>query len=103
MNVAVLDTAVAVLGFLSPFIADTILLVRVVAVYPPSKLPRIYSIAVYAPLALMKVARVINAVVCAFQLYQSLATATSPLSASAATWALPGPKIEWLLGTFDIT
>ncbi|KAI0742341.1 hypothetical protein C8Q80DRAFT_1273030 [Daedaleopsis nitida] len=59
----VLLTILALLTFLIPMFAELILIVRVLAVYPPSRLTLTARVAVYAPTCVFKIARLVNAVI----------------------------------------
>ena len=97
------SAALSALFFLSPIIADSTLLVRVCAVYPPSALSRPKFIAIYPIVALLKVARFLNMVIGSVILQRMSHRGTDPIASGATSWTLPFARIEWFLGTFDTT
>lgn len=99
----ILTTTTACLMFLCGFIADSVLLVRVWAIYSPLKMSRIRSIAVYTPIFLLITTRIINITYNYIQLYKSLVSAESTIVGSERALALPSTKIDWFLAMFQTT
>ena len=91
-----------VIIILIPMLSEFILLLRVLAVYPPRRLSRRSIAAVYGPIAVLKTARLINNIIFAVRWVES-ATGDSRnvLEAGQASWSLPFTKIEWFLMLFD--
>ncbi|KAH9885760.1 hypothetical protein C8Q73DRAFT_669351 [Cubamyces lactineus] len=96
------NIAIGVLGAVQSIIIDTILLVRLVSVYPPSYVGRRRFAAILAVPLLLKVARIINLGL----FIKALADATKdPATANmliARIWEYaPYLKIEWFAQLFD--
>ncbi|KAI0365378.1 hypothetical protein BV20DRAFT_954357 [Pilatotrama ljubarskyi] len=97
-----LNIAIGVLGAVQSIIIDTVLLIRLVSVYPPSFIGRrLFALLVTLPL-LLKVARVVN--LCLF--IKALADATKdPKTANVLIGQIwehkPYLKIEWFAQLFD--
>ncbi|GJE96288.1 hypothetical protein PsYK624_124820 [Phanerochaete sordida] len=96
------NIAIGVLGAIQSIIVDTILLLRLVSVYPPSFVGKRKFILILAIPVLLKIARVIN--LCLF--IKALADATKdPATANvliARIWeSAPYLKIEWFAQLFD--
>ena len=98
------NIAIGVLGAVQSIIVDTILLIRLVSVYPPSFVgKRTFGLILVGPV-LLKIARIIN--LCLF--IKALADATrDPATANlliAHIWEhAPYLKIEWFAQLFDNT
>ena len=85
-----------------PLFADTILLLRVIAVYPPRLLSKASIAAVYGPVSVIKVARLVNIVMFAVHWASQLGdNPTSIFQAGQDAWNSPFPKIEWMFMLFD--
>lgn len=97
-----LSIALATLTFLVPMLVQTILLFRVVTVYPPSKLSWRRRILIYAPFVVLKTGRLINGVIFLAVLYKRT-DSSNPLTAGVVSWTLPEIKIEWFLQLSDNT
>ncbi|EJF60337.1 hypothetical protein DICSQDRAFT_147987 [Dichomitus squalens LYAD-421 SS1] len=93
------NVAAAFLFELAPTMADFVLLLRVYAVYPPHRLSPVTRSAIYGPLVLMKVARLVNMIMYGV----NMGTTTEPVAAEFRAWATPEAKIAWFLQTFDNT
>ncbi|KAI0691628.1 hypothetical protein C8Q76DRAFT_634448 [Earliella scabrosa] len=92
------------LTILIPTLADSVLLVRVVTVYPLHALPPFYRVIVYAPIASIKTFRLIIDIM--FIAAWSRAVfdhGYSPFDAGQHAWNTPFPKIAWLLQLLDST
>lgn len=64
---------------------------------------RVRSIAVYLPICLLLLARIVNAGILSRGLYTSLVDAVSTLVGSEKGMMLPYTKVEWFLATFQTT
>ncbi|KAJ2967964.1 hypothetical protein NUW54_g13354 [Trametes sanguinea] len=93
----------ACLTILVPLFAELILVFRVVAVYPPHALSRAGWLAVYAPVAVFKLARIANDVVFVTRWARLNRHSVNPLQTGQTAWDLPNAKIEWFLQFFDTT
>ncbi|KAI9061930.1 hypothetical protein FKP32DRAFT_1575076 [Trametes sanguinea] len=98
-----MDTTFACLTILVPLFAELILVFRVVAVYPPHVLSRAGRLAVYAPVAVFKLARIANDVVFVTRWARLNRHSVNPLQTGQTAWDLPNAKIEWFLQFFDTT
>ncbi|KAJ7765511.1 hypothetical protein DFH07DRAFT_737759 [Mycena maculata] len=86
--------AMGCLTFALPICVESILLFRLLAVYPPSRTPRRTFWFIFAPLLLLKLARVINGIITMFP---------SPVAAAQVTSKQAGNEVEWFLQVFDNT
>ena len=91
-----------------PFFTDLLLLLRVVAVYPPRRLRAIPLMAVYAPILLLNVGRFVNIVIFCVQWIGRFAAAwrdgasnDAIYQSAQAGWSGPFAKIEWFLMLLD--
>ena len=92
------------LTILIPTLADSVLLVRVVTVYPLHSLPPYYRVLIYAPIASIKAFRLIIDIM--FIAAWSRAVfdhGYGPFDAGQHAWTTPFPKIAWLLQLLDST
>lgn len=96
------STLVVSLYVLVPLCAESVLIFRVVAVYPPYLLSRTRCVALYGPIACLKVARVVNASYFIHSLLEG-PHAQGPLSLAEYVWHLPNGKVEWFLQLVDDT
>ena len=60
------------------------------------------SAKIYIPLCLIKVARLVNMIICTIKLYEGLAHTANAFDGVTLVHKLPYAKVEWFLGTFDI-
>ncbi|KAI0705616.1 hypothetical protein C8Q76DRAFT_630340 [Earliella scabrosa] len=93
--------AEASLQLLTPMLVQGILLLRVVAVYPPARLSWIRRILIYGPFAAIKTGRVINGGLFLADLCR--AVNSNPLHAGIVAWGLVEVKVEWFLQLADNT
>ena len=96
------NIAIGVLGAVQSIIIDTILLVRLVSVYPPSLFGKKIFVGLITVPLLLKIARIIN--LCLF--IKALADATKdPATANMLIGQIwehaPYLKIEWFAQLFD--
>ena len=87
---------------LAPWFAEFILVVRVLAVYPPRLMSWSSRIFVYAPIAVFKTARIANLIDFLVAWGQLTKHAFNPLVTSQEAWELPNAKIEWILQFCDM-
>ncbi|KAF9487796.1 hypothetical protein BDN71DRAFT_1404265 [Pleurotus eryngii] len=85
-----------------PIFVESILVLRLMAVYPWKTTPLATHLAIFTPLFLLKIARVTNAIVFIVQ-YKSLAQGVNnPIASGQKSWRTePGQKIEWFLQVVD--
>ncbi|KAI0071401.1 hypothetical protein K474DRAFT_1669036 [Panus rudis PR-1116 ss-1] len=95
--------AFGILTFLIPFTSEAVLLVRLLAVYPPSRLPLKASLGIYVPLSCLKVARLINVVfVFKDQHHTFHSSRGDPLGGvQVGLEATTGIKVNWVLQVVD--
>lgn len=98
------NIAIGVLGAVQSILVDTILLIRLVSVYPPSFVGRRIFGTMLALPVLLKIARVINLIL----FIKALADATkNPATANILIGEIwehaPYLKIEWFAQLFDNT
>lgn len=83
-------------------LTQSILLIRVYAVYPPRVLswPRILLI--YAPIVALKIARIVNIIIFVIHINDNIkGNPFGGLDAGPVSWSLPYAKVEWFLQVFD--
>ena len=93
--------AFAVLIVLIPFLVESILIIRVFAVYPLRTLSILHAVAIYGPIAAFKIARIINFSLFWHAWFPLLAKPGNPVELSQQAWNRPYTKIEWFLQVFD--
>ena len=96
--------AFACLEVLVPMLADTVLLLRVVAVYPPRHLrSAAYVARVYAPIVAIKIARMIVEILFVVQWTRAIMRhgQENVLEAGQEAWSYPYPKAAWILQLVD--
>ncbi len=85
-----------------PIFSESVLVLRVLAVYPPRSLSPLIRSAVYAPIIVIKLTRLANSITFAVRWVASArGDAASVLQAGQASWTGPFAKIEWFLALFD--
>ncbi|EJF58932.1 hypothetical protein DICSQDRAFT_128637 [Dichomitus squalens LYAD-421 SS1] len=85
-----------------PICVQTILLFRIIAVYPPRSLPIATCIGLYGPAIAMKAARVANACYLIYSTQRGKEGVPKTVaSQSAAIWTSPYAKSEWFLQLAD--
>lgn len=88
---------------LIPFLVESILVLRLLAVYPISRGTMTRSLAIFIPVALLKLGRFINLVVY-YNFYIKLQKDVgSPLIAGQRSWGTGYTKAEWVLQVIDNT
>ncbi|KAH9900667.1 hypothetical protein C8Q73DRAFT_637606 [Cubamyces lactineus] len=98
-----LNTAFASLLVLAPLFSESILVFRVVAVYPPRYMPWSKRLLVYGPIIAFKGGRIANTVVFIVRWVQLNRHAYNPLQTGQDAWNLPNVKIEWILQFLDMS
>ncbi|EJF60328.1 hypothetical protein DICSQDRAFT_63176, partial [Dichomitus squalens LYAD-421 SS1] len=96
------------LFLLVPFCVQAILVLRVLAAYPPKSLPPSRRLVIYGPIIIFKLARFANLIYMAVRLEQLIQaggglSSNSVFTVSQAVWTLPSAKAEWFLQLFDDT
>ncbi|RPD58601.1 hypothetical protein L227DRAFT_181691 [Lentinus tigrinus ALCF2SS1-6] len=100
----VFSVAYASLTILVPMLTDWVVVLRVMAIYPPHKLSHRCLSIIYGPMALVKLARmVIDAVFIVQWTRAVVRNAESPFRAGMEAWATPYPKLAWFFQLFDST
>ncbi|KAI9065226.1 hypothetical protein FKP32DRAFT_1568348 [Trametes sanguinea] len=94
-------TTYAMLVILIPLFTESILILRVYAVYPPWYLTRSVRAAVYGPIVVFKATRIAISVSFIVQWQKMLRDSTDPLQTAAAAWRTPFTKCEWILQLLD--
>ena len=85
---------------LVPLCAESVLILKVIAVYPSRLLSGTRCLALYLPIALMKTARVTNASYFICMLLRG-PRAQNALALAESVWHMPNAKVEWLLQLLD--
>ena len=94
----------AVLVFFIPTFVQSILLVRVLAVYPPRRLPWSRIFTIYTPIVLIKTARLINQCFLAVNMVKATrGTPLGGLESGPVIWRQPYARVGWFLQIFDDT
>jgi len=96
--------AFAVFTSFTPWLVEMILLVRLTAVYPFLQTPKRLWFSIFIPLALLKLARLVNNIVFVVQYVEYLQGpgAGNPITNAQKAWdSHPGTKIEWILQVID--
>ncbi|KAI0655750.1 hypothetical protein C8Q70DRAFT_923124 [Cubamyces menziesii] len=98
-----LNTAFASILVLAPLFSESILVFRVVAVYPPRFMWWPKRLLVYGPIIAFKGGRIANIVVFIVRWVQLNRHAYNPLQTGQDAWNLPNVKIEWILQFLDMS
>lgn len=93
---------VAIIGFyiLIPICVQCILLLRIIAVYPPYALTLVRRVLIYGTLVALLIARVINAGIGLHKLTVDAKKTRDWEVIGSASWALPNSRVEWFLQLF---
>lgn len=96
------------LFLLVPFFVQAILILRVLAAYPPRSIRPSHKFAIYTPIILFKLGRIANLAYLIFRLEHTINAAgglsdNSVFTVSQAVWSLPSTKVDWFLQLFDDT
>ncbi|PFH45063.1 hypothetical protein AMATHDRAFT_132447, partial [Amanita thiersii Skay4041] len=86
-----------------PLFVETILMFRILAVYPYHATPKPTFISIFLPLALLKIARLVNISIYIKHYLDILNSIDNPIIAGqvASVVVGPEPKIEWILQVVD--
>lgn len=82
-------------------IIDSILLFRVVVVFPPGRTSFATLFAIFGPLLSLKIGRIANAIVFLIKFTEKTRTARNLAQLTVVAPTLAGPKIEWALQMVD--
>ncbi|PIL26412.1 hypothetical protein GSI_12169 [Ganoderma sinense ZZ0214-1] len=90
----------------APFCVQGILILRVLAAYPPKTLSSTRAFTIYGPIVLFKLARGANIGYWIFHLHQVIKdsgglSTNTVFTVSQAAWTFPNTKAEWFLQLFD--
>ena len=92
---------ITIFEFLLPVCVQGILLIRLVAVYRPSELSWSRNFAIYVPIVVFKIARLVNAGLATQHLLSQMPTDAGVIVAAQIVWGTIYVKIEWFLQLFD--
>ncbi|KAK0433052.1 uncharacterized protein EV420DRAFT_1655020 [Desarmillaria tabescens] len=84
-----------------PLFTESILVLRVMTVYPLKSTPRLTLAIVYIPLCCLKVARLANILVFWGIWFPDILAGGNPIVVAQQSWDFPCDKIEWSLQMFD--
>ncbi|KAG7450751.1 uncharacterized protein BT62DRAFT_533484 [Guyanagaster necrorhizus] len=84
-----------------PLFTESILVVRVLTVYPLKRTPRLILAIVYIPLCFLKAARLINILIFWSVWFPTIVAGGNPIAVAQQSWDFPSDKIEWFLQIFD--
>lgn len=84
-----------------PLFIESILFFRLLVVYPPSLISRRLACGIYIPLALFKVARLVNEIVFMVNFIIASAGTTTAVEISKVAGQRVEPKIEWIIQVLD--
>ncbi|PBK77544.1 hypothetical protein ARMSODRAFT_1079546 [Armillaria solidipes] len=84
-----------------PLFTESILVVRVLTVYPLRTTPRRTLAMVYIPLCCLKIARLINILVFGAIWFPTILAGGNPVAVAQQSWNIPCDKIEWCLQMLD--
>ncbi|KAH9483523.1 Ribosome production factor 2-like protein [Psilocybe cubensis] len=89
----------------TPLLVEFILVIRLLAVYPFTRTPKPIWCAIFVPLVLIKIGRMVNIIFFSVQYVQLVQTVSGdPISVAQSPWhRFPGIKIEWILQVIDNT
>ena len=89
--------AVACLDFFVPICTQSILFIRVIAVYPPRELTWSRRVLIYGTLSGIQLARLANAIVDFVKTAKMINKAPNFVVAEQVAWTLPYVKVEFIL------
>ncbi|KAI0753771.1 hypothetical protein C8Q74DRAFT_1211121 [Fomes fomentarius] len=99
-----LSTLYTLLIILIPTLADSVLLMRVVTVYPPRELRLGRFIVVYGPITTVKLARLVVDILFIVKWTRAVFDhSTNTYQAGQQAWGTPFPKLAWFLQLADST
>jgi hypothetical protein len=86
---------------MSPLLVESVLLCRLLAVYPYHSTPKRTFIAIFLPLLFLKVCRLANMCVFADKFAVVIKDSEIPLDIAQLGWEIKNAKIEWILQLVD--
>lgn len=87
---------------LIPVLVETILVIRVLAVYPPRQLPPKTLAMVYIPIIALKVGRLSDMLVFFITFFPTVANGTlNAITLGQKSWNSPTAKVAWTLQMVD--
>ncbi|PFH47468.1 hypothetical protein AMATHDRAFT_6724 [Amanita thiersii Skay4041] len=100
-----LASALGSLITITPIIVETILVLRLLAVYPYDHTPRWLFTLIFVPLALIKTARIVNVGIFIHRFDKIMKSSANSLIGSEIAWSAvsKNAKTEWLLQVVDNT
>ncbi|KAK0207965.1 hypothetical protein DFS33DRAFT_1255150, partial [Desarmillaria ectypa] len=84
-----------------PLLTESILVLKVLTVFPLRATPRLTLAIVYIPLCCLKVTRLINILVFWGIWFPTILAGGNPIAVAQQSWDFPCDKIEWSLQMFD--
>lgn len=84
-----------------PLFTESILVLRVLTVYPLRRTSQLTLMIVYIPLCCMKVARLVNILVFRITWFPTILAGGNPIVVAQQSWNLPFEKVEWSLQMLD--
>lgn len=93
--------AAAVFCTFTPIFVETILVLRLLVVYPPTKISRLALCVVYAPPVALQIARIVNNGVTMHRVSQSFFNLPNVVDATERSWQEPGTQVEFFLQVID--
>ncbi len=99
-----LSTLYTILTILIPTLADSVLLMRVVTVYPPRELRLGRFIVVYGPIATVKLSRLVVDILFIVKWTRAVFDhSANTYQAGQQAWGTPFPRLAWFLQLADST
>ncbi|KAI0691630.1 hypothetical protein C8Q76DRAFT_758730 [Earliella scabrosa] len=95
-----LTTALTCMYFFIPICVQCILLVRIIAVYPPRTLTVAGWVVIYGTLIVVTIARFVNIALALNIIVDSAHQSSSALVTGQIVWNMPYTKVEWFLQLF---
>ncbi|PIL26409.1 hypothetical protein GSI_12166 [Ganoderma sinense ZZ0214-1] len=96
-----LISVITALYIVGPICVQTILFLRVLAVYPPHELSLRFRFVMYGPAIALKTARVANACYLLYTIQSSTRGPKTILSEAATVWSSPFAKLDFFLQLLD--
>lgn len=93
--------AAAVFCTLTPIFVETLLILRLLVVYPPKKISRIACLVIYAPPVALQIARIVNNAVTMHKVAQTYFNLPNVLAATEQSWQEHGTRVEFFLQVVD--
>ena len=89
--------AITCLYFFVPICTQSILLVRVIAVYPPRQINWAQRVVIYGTFTTVQTARMSNAIIDFVKTAQLISSTSDFLVAEESAWRMPYVKVEFIL------